>query len=506
MTGVRLVAAIAWFWGSVGANDEATRWLRQGLQTAGLADVERARLLEGMAMHSFASGDMDAGRRVAEEAAGLWERVGTPGRGFAALVYRGLAERARGELDAAAVTLDQAIEIATRSYSDWAVAVASYWRAAVAADQADDESAGLLLQEARWRAERAGDRRAIGAMLHQLGRIALRSGDGVRALDLARQALAIHEAVGWKAGIAGAHDAIGRALLAVGRPTEAISAHRRGLRRAVEIGAPQAIANGLEGLAETMAAAGDLDAAAEVLGAAGARQRARGGGADPPTGGHGPGRVVAHRAGRGCLRGRPEARSAQAAGGRHGGGRRPWLTNGLQLDVEVDDSLDQTAAPSQREVPGESERFAIDRPPAREHAAWRVGRLGDRAPVVDVEIDVVADADDRQPPVEAHAPAGPDGARGAERRRRMAGDVEVLGRAEPAVVVGRTGVDRRGVDVQRERRVVAGDVEVAGHHGEPRPQRRHPAPAHGEAGVAALGVDHPSSRSVAHRAEDAPGR
>ena len=93
-------------------------------------------------------------------------------------------------------------------------------------------------------------------------------GDPVRALDLARQALAIHEDVGWKAGIAAAYDAIGRALVAGGRPAEAITEHRRGLQRAVAFGSPHAVAKALEGLAETMAEAGDLEGAAEMLGTA----------------------------------------------------------------------------------------------------------------------------------------------------------------------------------------------------------------------------------------------
>ena len=270
MTGVRLVAALAWFWGSVGANEEATRWLGRALETRGLDDEQAARLLEGVAMHSFASGDIDVGRRAAEEAARLWARAGTPGRGFAALIYQGLADRAGGDLDAAAETLDRAVDIAIRNYSNWAVAVSSYWRAAVAADQADDQLAERLLKEARWRAEWAGDRRATGATVHQLGRIALRSGDPELALDLAHQALAIHEAVGWKAGIAAAHDAIGRALVAGGRPAEAITEHRRGLQRAVTVGSSNAVAKSLEGLAEAMAAADDPERAAEVLGTAGA--------------------------------------------------------------------------------------------------------------------------------------------------------------------------------------------------------------------------------------------
>src|SRR4029079_17523670 len=132
----------------------------------------------------------------------------------------------------------RAVDIAIRNYSNWAVAVASYWRAAVAADQADDLLAELSRGEARCRAEWAGDRRATGAVIHQLGRIALRSGDPVRALDLARQALALHEDVGWKAGIAAAYDAIGRALVAGGRAAEAITEHPPAPQRAGAFGFP----------------------------------------------------------------------------------------------------------------------------------------------------------------------------------------------------------------------------------------------------------------------------
>ena len=56
----------AWFWEAVGANEEAMWWLRRALETPGLDDVPRARLLEGMAMHSL--------RRVTWTLAGGWPR------------------------------------------------------------------------------------------------------------------------------------------------------------------------------------------------------------------------------------------------------------------------------------------------------------------------------------------------------------------------------------------------------------------------------------------------
>jgi tetratricopeptide (TPR) repeat protein len=268
--GVRIACSMVWFWGWIGANEEANRWLHRALDTTGLDDQRRARLLEGVAMNAFAVGDLAAGQGAAQEAARLWGDAGLPQRSFAELIYRGLSERWRGGLDSAAATHDRAIAIARETRDDWGLAVALYWRAATAADKHDNSLAVILLDEALALAETAGDRRAVGSILHQLGRIALRSGDADRALDLGRQALAIHEAIGWNEGVGAALDAVGRALVGQGRPVEAQAAHRRSLRVAAELGKPRTVTKAIEGLAGALAASGDPEAAAEVLGSAAA--------------------------------------------------------------------------------------------------------------------------------------------------------------------------------------------------------------------------------------------
>ena len=270
MLGVRLACSLVWFWGWVGANDEANRWLHRALETTGLDNQRQARLLEGIAMHAFAPGDIAAGQRAAQDAARLWADAGMPQRGFAALVYQGLSERRRGEFDSAAATHDRAITIARDGRDEWGLAVALYWRAATAADQHDDSLAAGLLDEALSVAEAGGDRRAVGSIVHQLGRIALRRGDADRALELAQRALAIHEAIGWNEGVAGALEAVGNALVASGHPIEAVASHRRGLQIATELGLPHAITKALEGLAGALAATDDPDTAAEALGSAAA--------------------------------------------------------------------------------------------------------------------------------------------------------------------------------------------------------------------------------------------
>ena len=270
MIGVRLVAALVWFWGSVGANEEATRWLGRALETLGLDDEQGARLLEGVAMHSFASGDIDAGRQRPNRPPGCGTRLGLRTR-LRRVDLPGPRPTSAGDLELAAETLDRAVDIAIRNYSNWAVAVASY--------------------SAR-RRRRRPVRRPAGRAPARGGPVA--SGVGGRPPGDRRDApstrahcpafgrfppgLSTSPARRWpftrpsggKPGLPPLTTAIGRALVASGRPAEAIDEHRRGLQRAVAFGSPRAVAKALEGLAEAMAEAGDLDRAAEVLGTAGA--------------------------------------------------------------------------------------------------------------------------------------------------------------------------------------------------------------------------------------------
>ena len=174
-----------------------------------------ARLLEGVAMHSFASGDIDAGRRVAEQPPGCGLRPGLGSR-LAASIHRGLAD------ERAATSSWRPRPSTGRSTSPSADLrlgdeVSSYWRAAVAADQSNDQLARRLLEEPA--GEQCGPttlgdgRDAPSARAHCPA-----FGDPARALDLAAS---VRHPRGRRVESRDrcAHDAIGRALTpAVGRP------------------------------------------------------------------------------------------------------------------------------------------------------------------------------------------------------------------------------------------------------------------------------------------------
>ena len=89
-----------------------------------------------------------------------------------------------------------------------------------------------------------------------------------------RPAIAAHPTTP-NAGLAASDVAVGRALVALGRPEDTIEHHRRALRTATELGHALLTREALEGAGVALAAAQRHRAAAEVLGSAAAlRERA----------------------------------------------------------------------------------------------------------------------------------------------------------------------------------------------------------------------------------------
>ena len=111
LAGVRLVCSLVWFWGWVGFSEEANRWLRTAPDRRSRRRDAR-QLAGGHGAPRLRNGGPARRSIAADEAARCWEASGSPESGFATLIYQGLSQRTRRELDAAATTLDRAIDIA----------------------------------------------------------------------------------------------------------------------------------------------------------------------------------------------------------------------------------------------------------------------------------------------------------------------------------------------------------------------------------------------------------
>jgi tetratricopeptide (TPR) repeat protein len=268
VVGARLAMSLGWFWALEGDNAEAIGWLTKALDEPQVDATTRARLLELNGIHTNVRGDVGSAQRLLTEAVDLWAQLDAEHMSVLALMYLGITHRWTGDLERAAAAQDRAIELARAAGDDWSLAWALLWRAGTAGDQADESSAAELLNESRARAESAADPCILGWIIKDQCDAALRRGETDRGLALINEAIGILEPTGWTEGLAAALTAIGRALLAEGRPDEALLHHRRALRTATELGQPYGIAEALEGAAEALAAVDELVSAVELLGAA----------------------------------------------------------------------------------------------------------------------------------------------------------------------------------------------------------------------------------------------
>lgn len=268
--GVRLTCALTWFWAIEAANDEARRWLRTSLGVPGLDTESRARLHEGLGIHSVVQGDIDGGRQSLWEAVRQWEKLGTPDRGVNSLIYLGGTEGLRGDRAAAAALQDRAVELATAAGDLWGQSWAMVWRSVTAADQGELALASDLVRASWLLAQQVGDPRASGWIVHELSRVALSNGARTEALVRAEQAVENHESTGWNEGLTAALIARARARVANDLHGEALDDYRRASRIALELGQPYLIADVLEGVSHSWTLSGSTTLAAEALGAASA--------------------------------------------------------------------------------------------------------------------------------------------------------------------------------------------------------------------------------------------
>jgi predicted ATPase/class 3 adenylate cyclase len=220
IAGLRLAAALIWFWYLHGHFGEGRRWVERGLAavpavprdelaTKALAGAEerellaaRARAIWSVCVLIIGLADYTRATDLGEESLAIARYLDEPDLTAWALMACGIAEWYRGNLQRAADHLSEALGLFRTLGKAWETAYAAASLGIVLHDLGEDERALQLLEESLAMLRRRPEVWALAIALRNLATVIHAQGDHARALVLLEEALALRRQSGDKRGMA----------------------------------------------------------------------------------------------------------------------------------------------------------------------------------------------------------------------------------------------------------------------------------------------------------------
>jgi predicted ATPase/DNA-binding SARP family transcriptional activator len=317
--GLRLAAALGWFWEVRGHLSEGRAWLARLLELAercGVADALQARALHVAGKLAYRQGDYPAAQTLHERSLALWRaledqhgiatalndlgnvafhrgdfataracyrehlalrRVLGDQRGVAmALNNLGITAGQQGDYATAGTLFDESLAIYRALGDQWSIASSLHNLGEVARQQGMYALARARFEESLAIRRTLGDRRSIARSLKQLGDIFFLQGDPHAARSLYEESLIIQRELGNKGDVAMVLCALGRVACAQGNYAAARAWYAESLALRQEMGSLIDLASILEVIADLACAQGQATQAAWLLGAAQAMREAIG--------------------------------------------------------------------------------------------------------------------------------------------------------------------------------------------------------------------------------------
>ena len=208
--GMRLVAALLWFWRLRGHPGEARRWSDAALVNAnrsgsGSHSPARAGALACAGFMAWYQGDLETARSSLEESMVISRGLGAQGRWSLSLVLQGLGNVATDCRDEPAAHEFFAESLALRRElgDPWGLALSLGDLGARQLADGDFETARTSYMEALEIARQTGDRRLVATQLSGLASLAAAQGDVSRAVTLYAEALPLDAELHDRWGAAG---------------------------------------------------------------------------------------------------------------------------------------------------------------------------------------------------------------------------------------------------------------------------------------------------------------
>ena len=275
--GLRLAAALSYFWDMKGHFDDGVRGLQDALAKGGATvPSARAGALAGLGNILRQQGDLVRAEACHEEALDLYKKLGDQGRVAGSLAQLGFVAERRGDSARAAYLLEESIKAGRGSGNLKVIPSVLNSLAHIALEGGDLERAGRLRREVLASIREQGNSLGNSGLLLDVGYNELAVGDRERATALLEESLVLSRKLGDKWVEACCLSSLGIAATLRGDPEQAKALLKKGLAMDVEMGSKADIAEDLEGLAEAAGALEDHPRAARLWGAAFALREAIG--------------------------------------------------------------------------------------------------------------------------------------------------------------------------------------------------------------------------------------
>ncbi len=268
--GLRLSAALSWFWQVRGYLGEARGWFSALLAAAssGLPAAERANALNAAGAMAHQQGDYPAARALHEESLTLRRTLGDQ-RGIASSLNNlGNMAFFEGDFPSAWAFHHESLKMRQELGDRHGVAISHNNLGAVTYEQGDFASARKLYEESLAEQRELGDRQGIAASLNNLGNVARAQGDFASARRLYEESLADYRELGDRQGIAESLNNLGRVACERGDLPATRALHEESLAIRRELGDRRGIAESLEGFADVAFTSARPCRAARIWGAA----------------------------------------------------------------------------------------------------------------------------------------------------------------------------------------------------------------------------------------------
>jgi tetratricopeptide (TPR) repeat protein len=273
--GLRIAAALRWFWFTRGRPAEGRGWLEQGLTVGSSVSAEvRGRALDAAAALAHNQGDYLAARTLQEDALRIWQACDDVRSMAGANSTLGIIAKALGEHELARSFLEEALRLAVQVGDSGMEATVQNNLAALAMDVGDYGRARSLLERSLAIKRELGDAAGIATSLHNLGDAALHLGEYDSAVGYLSESLAHFRQLRATDRIAQTLHSLGQVALRRSDLAAARSSffEALGLFKRNGDGWGQALC--MEGLAELSFVSGKPELAAQLFGAADAWRQA----------------------------------------------------------------------------------------------------------------------------------------------------------------------------------------------------------------------------------------